>query len=108
MGEERDEEYRILANLSRRVREEMQTLWSNYEILGELDFLYAISKLSIRLKSVRPQVNEDGEIDLREARHPLLIFQKGDQVVPVHLRLGNGIRTLIISGANAGGKTVSA
>ena len=44
---------------------------------------------------------------MKEARHPLLVLQKEDQVVPIHLRMGDGIRILIVSGANAGGKTVA-
>jgi len=107
MGEEREEEYRILADLSNRVRDERQSLWADFEILGELDLLYAMAKLSILLKGVQPILNKNGKIDLREARNPILTLQKKDQVVPIHLRMGDGIRTLILSGANAGGKTVA-
>ena len=80
---------------------------ADFKILGDLDLLYAMAKLSILLKSVQPYLAEDGKIEMREARHPLLAFQKGGEVVPIHLRLGDGIKTLIISGANAGGKTVA-
>jgi DNA mismatch repair protein MutS2 len=107
MGEEKEEEYRILADLSNRVRVEGQNLWSDFEILGELDLLYAMGRLSILLKGVQPILNENGKIDMREARNPILALQKEDQVVPIHLRMGDGIRTLILSGANAGGKTVA-
>jgi DNA mismatch repair protein MutS2 len=107
MGEEKEEEYRILADLSNRVREEGQNLWSDFEILGELDLLYAMGRLSILLRGVQPILNEKGRIDMREARSPILALQKEDQVVPIHLRMGDGIRTLILSGANAGGKTVA-
>jgi DNA mismatch repair protein MutS2 len=107
MGEEKEEEYRILADLSNRVREEKQNLWADFEILGELDLLYAMGRLSILLKGVRPILNEKGKIDMREARNPILALQKEDQVVPIHLRMGDGIKVLILSGANAGGKTVA-
>ena len=107
MGDEKEEEYRILADLSKKLRGEMQSLWADFEMLGEWDLLYAMAKLSIRLMGVQPVLNEDGKIEMKEARHPLLTLQKGDQVVPVHLRMGDGIRGLIISGANAGGKTVA-
>jgi DNA mismatch repair protein MutS2 len=107
MGEEKEEEYRILADLSNRVREERQNLWGDFEILGELDLLYAMAKLSILLKGVRPILNEKGKIDMREARNPILALQKESKVVPVHLRMGDGVGTLILSGANAGGKTVA-
>jgi DNA mismatch repair protein MutS2 len=107
MGEEKEEEVRILADLSEKVREESQNLWSDFERLGELDFLYAMAKLSIRLKSVQPLLNEEGRVKMGEVRNPLLTLQREDQVVPIHLRMGDGIRVLIVSGANACGKTVA-
>ncbi len=107
MGEEKEEEYRILATLSDKVREERQNLWNDLGLLGELDLLYAMAKLSIRLKGISPLLNEEGSIDMREARNPLLTLQHEDQVVPIHLRMGDGIKILIVSGANAGGKTVA-
>jgi DNA mismatch repair protein MutS2 len=107
MGEEKEEEYRILADLSGKVREERQNLWNDFEILGELDLLYAMAKLSIRLKGVSPLLNEKGKIEMKDARNPLLTLQRETQVVPITLRMGEGHRTLIVSGANAGGKTVA-
>jgi DNA mismatch repair protein MutS2 len=107
IGEEKAEEDRILTGLSNRVREEKQSLWSDFEILGELDLLYAMARLSIRLRGVEPLLEENGWIDMREARNPILSFQKGDGVVPIDLHMEDGIKTLIISGANAGGKTVA-
>ncbi len=114
MGEEKEEEYRILADLSKKVREEQPNLWRDFEILGEMDLLYAMAKLSIRLKGTQPLLNEEGKIEMKDARNPILILQKGDttrsredQVVPIHLRMGDGIKGLILSGANAGGKTVA-
>ena len=107
MGEEKEEEYRILAELSKKVRAEIGTLWNDFEILGELDFLCAMTKFSLLLKGVQPMLTEDGRIEMKEARHPLLVLQKKDRVVPIHLRIGDGIRVLILSGANAGGKTVA-
>jgi DNA mismatch repair protein MutS2 len=107
MGEEKEEEYRILADLSGKVREERQNLWNDFEILGELDLLYAMAKLSIRLKGVSPLLNEKGKIEMKDARNPLLTLQRETQVVSITLRMGEGHRTLIVSGANAGGKTVA-
>jgi len=107
VGEEREEEYRILADLSEKARRVIQDLRSDYEILGEFDLLHAMATFSLRWKGVRPTLKEDGTIDMKEAKHPLLLLQKGERVVPVHLRMGEGIRTLILSGANAGGKTVA-
>jgi DNA mismatch repair protein MutS2 len=107
LGEEKEEEYRILASLSEKVREERQNLWGDFEILGELDFLFATAMLSVRLKGVAPLLNEEGKIEMREARNPLLMLQDEARVVPIHLRMGEGTKVLIISGANAGGKTVA-
>jgi len=114
IGEEKEEEYRILSDLSRKMRDEIQSLWGDFEILGELDLLYAMAKLSILLKGVQPKLNEDGKVDIREAKNPLLMLQKEGttrfregQVVPIHLWMRDGVKTLIISGANAGGKTVA-
>ncbi len=107
MAEEKEEELRILSELSRGVRNEKQRFWEDFEILGELDLLYAMARFSILLKGVRPLLSEDGKIDLKEARNPLLSLQKEVQVVPIHLRVEDGIKTLILSGANAGGKTVA-
>ena len=107
VGEEKEEEYRILADLSMRAREEIQKIERDLEILGEFDLLYAMARLSILLKGIQPALKTDGRIELREARHPLLALQKEDEVVPIHLRMGDGIRILMISGANAGGKTVA-
>jgi DNA mismatch repair protein MutS2 len=107
IGEEKEEEYRILADLSDKVRGERQNLWNDFEILGELDLLYAMAKLSIRLKGVSPLLNEEGKVEMKEARNPLLSLQRETQVVPITLRMGNGYRILIVSGANAGGKTVA-
>jgi DNA mismatch repair protein MutS2 len=106
-GEEKEEEYRILAGLSDQVREERQSLWNDFELLGELDLLFAMARLSSRLKGVYPLLNEEGRIEMRDARNPLLTLQQEDRVVPITLRMGNGRRVLIVSGANAGGKTVA-
>ena len=107
MGEEKEEEYRILADLSDKIREERQNLWGDFKILGEFDLIYAMAKLTLLLKGVQPILNEDGKINMKEARNPLLALQKDSRVVPIHLRIRDRIKGLILSGANAGGKTVA-
>jgi len=79
-----------------------------------LDLLYAMAQLTMLLKGVQPVLNMGGKIDMREARNPLLVLPKvgatplrEGRVVPVRLRMREGIRVLIVSGANAGGKTVA-
>ena len=76
MGEEKEEEYRILTDLSMRVREELHGLETDFEILGDLDLLYAMAKFSILMKGIRPYLSGDGKIEMRGARHPLLALQK--------------------------------
>jgi DNA mismatch repair protein MutS2 len=107
MGEEKEEEYRILAGLSDQVREERQSLRNDFDLLGELDLLFAMAKFSLRLRGVSPLLNEEGRIEMKEARNPFLTLQREDQVIPITLRMGGGRRVLIVSGANAGGKTVA-
>jgi len=107
LGEEKEEEYRILAGLTDQVRGERQNLWNDFELLGELDLLFAMARLSSRLKGVFPLLNEEDRIEMRDARNPLLTLQRESRVVPITLRMGGGKRVLIISGANAGGKTVA-
>ncbi len=106
-SEEKEEEYRILTELSEKIREEIPSLKMDFDILGELDFLYAMARLALLLNGIKPELNEGGRIRMREARSPMLSLQKGARVVPVDLRMEGDIRTLIISGANAGGKTVA-
>ena len=106
-AEEREEEYRILETLSDKIRAELPSLWRDLDLLGELDLLCAMAKLTLALKGIKPELNRNGKILLKEARNPLLSLQKEIRVVPIDLRMGDGIQTLIISGANAGGKTVA-
>jgi DNA mismatch repair protein MutS2 len=105
-SEEKEEEYRILADLSEKIRGEIEALQTDFDILGELDFLHAMARLTLLLRGIKPELNKEGRVLMREARNPLLGLQKGVRVVPVDLRMEGDVRTLIISGANAGGKTV--
>lgn len=107
MTEEKEEEYRILADLSGKIRAEIEPLKDDFDLLGELDLLYAMARLSLLLNGIKPELNREGKIVMRGARNPLLSLKKEVHVVPVELRMGEGVHTLIISGANAGGKTVA-
>ncbi len=101
---EKKEIARILKELSERVSEISRELKGNLNILGKLDFLMAKSKLAQSLKCEEPTVEEDGYIDLKNARHP---FIPNEIVVPTNVKLGDDYSTLIITGPNTGGKTVS-
>ena len=101
---EKEEIDRILKELSSMVGEISEELISNQEILGRLDFAFAKGKLSIQMKGVEPKLNEDKYINIKNGRHPLL---DKDKVVPNSINLGRDFHTLLITGPNTGGKTVT-
>ncbi len=99
---------RLLRDLTNRVREHTHTIDRNLVILGKIDLLHAKAQLSIRLGGVVPKLSEEALLDIREAKNPaLLLTSKSKEVVPLTLFLGKDTRTLIITGPNAGGKTVT-
>ena len=103
-SKEKAEIERILAELSSQVSDYGSALEENFNILTRLDFVFAKAKLSFELNGMSPDVNDKGETYLKRARHPLLDKRK---TVPVDIRLGMDFDTLIITGPNTGGKTVS-
>lgn len=108
--EERDEEARILRALTRRARAHLGELEALAERLAALDLAFAKARLADRLGAVEPEVASDGGVRLLAARHPLLVMQAregGAPVVPIDLVLGDGHRLLLLTGPNAGGKTVA-
>ena len=82
---------------------EEDILW-NYDILVHLDLIFARGELSCQMDAARPELRADGSVSLRRARHPLL--EKG-KAVPIDLELGKSFDTLVITGPNTGGKTVT-
>src|SRR5919107_6205560 len=101
---------RILFTLTQELRQEQESIELAARSVAELDFIGAKAVLSNHLRSVEPTVvDEGGALELSEARHPLLeenLRAQGGEVVPVTLRLDAGRPVMVISGANAGGKTV--
>ena len=102
-AEEREEVTRILAALSDAVGAVAEDLALTLQALGGLDLAAAKARLSLDLAGSAPRLNAEGRLDLRSARHPLL----SGPVVPVDVQLGGRFRTLIITGPNTGGKTVT-
>lgn len=102
--EEQLEIARILAELSSRVAEHYREIRSNLELLTKLDFIMAKGKLSCKMHASEPKIDTNGVLRLISARHPLIEYKKA---VPVDIRIGGDYRTLIITGPNTGGKTVS-
>lgn len=95
---------RILKKLSEMVNENKDILISNLAILAELDFIFAKGEYSISINGTEPIFNEKGYINIKKARHPLL---EQETVVPTDIYLGDEFTTLLITGPNTGGKTVS-
>lgn len=102
-SEELEEIDAILGSLTREVAGVADELEANVDCLARLDLIFAKGRLSQRLDAVEPEISEDGVVDLKQARHPLL---KGN-VVPVSPRVGRDFTTLVITGPNTGGKTVT-
>ncbi len=101
---EKEEIERILAELSSDVAAYREELNLNYLLLVKLDVLFAKAKLAYRMGAHAPLMNEEGRVVLRNAKHPLIDPAK---VVPISLRLGTEFDTMIITGPNTGGKTVT-
>lgn len=103
-GEEKAEIERILAELSGKAAGLTDEIKSNRTILETLDLIFAKAKYSLFIKGEIPTLNDKGIINLKKARHPLL---NPETAVPVDISLGRDFDTLVITGPNTGGKTVS-
>lgn len=95
---------KILRRLTAEVAEIADTLLINLDVLAQLDFVFAKANLAYEMKASLPRMNDRGYIKLVRARHPLILE---DQVVPTQVELGNQYTTIIITGPNTGGKTVT-
>lgn len=108
VAEEKTEEIRILKAISKKVRAEADLLISRFDALIYLDVLNAIASLSDRLRCSVPEINEGSLIDIRGGRHPLLMLLKDSGgVVPLDIRLDAEGPVMVITGPNAGGKTIA-
>ena len=103
-SKEEHEIERILFALSADVSTASESLRLDYLNITELAFRFACGEFSSRINGAAPQITEDGAINLRRARHPLI---PKETVVPTDIRMGDGCDTLIITGPNTGGKTVT-
>ncbi len=103
-NKEEDEIDRILAELSANVGSFANSIKSSYECAVELNLIFAKAQLAYAMRASVPQLNNEGIIELRRARHPLIDKNK---VVPVDISLGTDFDTIVITGPNTGGKTVS-
>ncbi|MDR1559928.1 MAG: endonuclease MutS2 [Clostridiales bacterium] len=103
-SDERDEIDAILRRLSAAVAEESETLFVDIDLLTDLDFAFAKGELSLSMKAAEPEYNEQGFINIKKGRHPLL---QPETVVPTDIWLGKDFTVLLITGPNTGGKTVA-
>ncbi len=101
---EKREIERILAELSEKVREERENIASSFEILVKLDFIFAKGKLGRSMDGMAPRLVDEPKISIVNGRHPLIQPQ---DVVPITINLGYKFNTLVITGPNTGGKTVT-
>lgn len=103
-GKEHDEIERILSELSAETGNYAEEIKYSYEALLEINLIFAKAQLAYKMKASVPELNDNGVTVLKKARHPLLDTKK---VVPVDIMLGETFDTLVITGPNTGGKTVS-
>lgn len=103
-AKEREEIERILYELSAQAGDFSQSIKNSYECALELNLIFAKAQYAYKIKAMPPTLNDSGIINLRAARHPLIDPKK---VVPVDIMLGKDFDTLVITGPNTGGKTVS-
>ncbi|MEA3454259.1 MAG: endonuclease MutS2 [Candidatus Caldatribacteriota bacterium] len=101
--DEEQEILKILQRITSLIGERAQEINDSVLNLGEIDFIYARAALADKMKAVEPKINQDGFINLIQARHPLL----QGPVVPININLGTAFNILVITGPNTGGKTVT-
>ena len=101
---EKKEIERILAEMSAEAAAHREAIDDDFRLLVRLDVIFAKAKLGYRMRAWAPIMNDQGRVELRNARHPLIDQSK---VVPISLRLGTDFDTMIITGPNTGGKTVT-
>ena len=101
---EKKEIERILAELSADAAAHREAISDNFRLLVRLDVIFAKAKLGYQMRAWVPLMNDQGRVELRNARHPLI---DPKQVVPISLHLGRDFDTMIITGPNTGGKTVT-
>lgn len=103
-SKEQAEIERILANLSAEIGAYADSMCKSYDILVQLNLIFAKANLAYKMKATAPILNADGRIKIKKARHPLIDPEK---VVATDIELGTSFDTLVITGPNTGGKTVT-
>jgi DNA mismatch repair protein MutS2 len=107
--QERIEIEKILLRISDLIRENLTEIQETVDALGQLDFIYGKAVFSKQISGNQPAINDTNKMEIIKGKHPLLVL-RGDtqrEVVPLDVKLGEKSNTLVISGPNAGGKTVA-
>ena len=104
LSAEKNEIDRILRAITGQIANYAEEIFTNCHALAQIDVAFAKAKLSLDMQATMPLINNEGYVNLRQARHPLI---PAAAVVPIDIYLGKGFNTLLITGPNTGGKTVS-
>jgi DNA mismatch repair protein MutS2 len=112
IAEQKAEEIRILRDICSRIRTIADDLETQYRVIVNLDLLNCIAEFSERLRMQNPVISDSGVIRLVDARHPLLALafrktERPEEVVPLNVELGGDRTVMVITGSNAGGKTIA-
>lgn len=102
-SQEEEECNKILMTLSRMILDNMNAISDSIHIIGAYDFIFAKAKYSVAIGGNEINIKDDEIIDLKKVRHPML----GSQAIPIDISIGADYRTLIITGPNTGGKTLT-
>ena len=107
--QEKREIEKILRQLTDLTRERLDEIEQSLSAAAELDFIHSKAQFSSRMDGIQPTLNSENRLNIINGRHPLLLLRYGsrDKVVPLNISIGNEFNTLIITGPNAGGKTVA-
>ncbi|MFO7890847.1 MAG: endonuclease MutS2 [bacterium] len=99
---------RILIKVTNIVRDNISELKGNIDSFSDLDSIYAKAQFSLKLDCIPAEINNQDKLNLKNARHPLLLLRNSNaEIVPLSIEMNQNIRTVIITGPNAGGKTVA-
>lgn len=107
LGEERREMIRILTMLTAEIASEAALILGSTDVLGHFDALFAKARYALDMNGMKPVISGDSSIELRHVYHPLLFARQGNKPIPLSIEFGSGILGHLISGPNAGGKTVA-
>ena len=106
-GEEKEEEKRVLAELTAHVRGFAADMEVNLSLVKELDLYHCLAQFSAEFGCVRPEISSRGALEIKKALNPFIVISKGDLAVPIDIVMESDKLAMIVSGPNAGGKTAA-